>query len=127
MIDQANLMADEDISGPPSAAVVERDRPTRLSDVVEALSSPAAIIGLGLVLMVLVLAIGAPLFSLHDPQAIDIKNKAAPPIFLPGGTWDHPLGTDGLGRDLWARIVYGLRTSLVISVLTVTLAVTVGM
>jgi peptide/nickel transport system permease protein len=127
MLDQVDLIADDDLAGPPPAAVVEQDSPTRWSDIAGALSSGSAIFGLVLVLIVLVLAIGAPLFSLHDPQAIDIKNKAAPPVFLSGGTWDHPLGTDGLGRDLWARIVYGLRTSLVISVLTVTLAVTLGM
>jgi peptide/nickel transport system permease protein len=127
MIDQADVIADEVVAVPVAAATADHEQPTRLRDVLGALSRGSAIVGLILVLLVLVLAIGAPILSLHDPQAIDIKNKAAPPIFLAGGTWDHPLGTDGLGRDLWSRIVYGLRTSLVISVLAVALAVMIGL
>jgi peptide/nickel transport system permease protein len=126
MIEHVNVTTQEEFAGPPSAAADEPVRPSRVRDIVDALSSGSAIVGLVLVLLVIVLAIGAPLLSLHDPQAIDIKNKAALPVFLPGGAWEHPLGTDGLGRDLWARIVYGLRISLLISVLTVALAVTVG-
>jgi peptide/nickel transport system permease protein len=125
MMEQAGAIADtEAVSAPESAEA--REQPTRLRDIVSALSTPSAIIGLVLVLLVVFLAVAAPLVSIHDPQAIDIKNKAAPPVFLPGGSWQHPLGTDGLGRDLWARIVYGLRTSLVISLLAVALAVTIG-
>jgi peptide/nickel transport system permease protein len=125
MLDQANVVADAEIIS--AVRVASEDRATRARDILGALSSPAAIVGVALVLLVLVLAVGAPALSIHDPQAIDIKNKAAPPVFLSGGSWDHPLGTDGLGRDLWARIIYGLRTSLVISVLAVALAVAIGM
>lgn len=91
------------------------------------LSSPAAILGLALVLLTLILAAGAPIFSLHDPQTMDVTQTLAPPFFLEGGSWTHPLGTDALGRDLWSRIVYGLRTSLIISVSAVIVAVAIGM
>lgn len=127
MIEHVDLLASEDFETTNPAGMADPVRTTRTHDVVKALSSGGAIVGLLLILLVVILTIGAPILSLHDPQAIDIKNKAAPPIFLSGGDWNHPLGTDGLGRDLWARIVYGLRTSLVISVLTVALAVTIGM
>lgn len=127
MIEHVNVTDPEDIASPLPDGDTEPVRPTRLGDIRSALSSGGAIVGLALVVLVLVLTIGAPLLSIHDPQAIDIKNKVAPPVFLSGGEWNHPLGTDGLGRDLWARIIYGLRTSLVISVLTVALAVTIGM
>lgn len=82
--------------------------------------------GAVLVAIVLVLAIGAPLFSLHAPQQQDVAHSLLPPAFQ-GGTWAHPLGTDALGRDLWARIVYGLRTSLLVAVPAVVLGACVGM
>jgi peptide/nickel transport system permease protein len=132
MADQMNLAAENDavVPVPGTEAVVAPDKAPRaagLKEIAGALSSGSAIIGLVLVLIVLILAIGAPLLSLHDPQFIDIKQKMAKPIFLSGGSWDHPLGTDALGRDLWARIIYGLRMSLIISVLAVALAVIMGL
>lgn len=82
--------------------------------------------GAVLVAIVLVVAIGAPLFSIHSPQQQDVAHSLLPPVFQ-GGAWTHPLGTDSLGRDLWARIVYGLRTSLLIAVPAVVLGACVGM
>jgi peptide/nickel transport system permease protein len=133
MVNQVELTAEEealtraphgDAAG--SAEPLVRSRGASLATVVSALSSPSAIVGIVLVAVVLILAIAAPVFAIHDPQAQDVRNAMKPPAFLAGGTWEHPLGTDALGRDLWARIVYGLRTSLVISVFAVLLAVAVG-
>jgi ABC-type dipeptide/oligopeptide/nickel transport system permease subunit len=84
------------------------------------------LVGLVLVALVLILAIGAPFFALNDPAHQDVKNRLAEPFFMSGGKWSHPLGTDGLGRDLWARIIYGLRTSLIIAVPAVMLAAALG-
>lgn len=133
MVNQVELTAEEealtraphgDAAGPAEPLV--RSRGASLATVVSALSSPSAIVGIVLVAVVLTLAIAAPVFAIHDPQAQDVRNAMKPPAFLAGGSWQHPLGTDALGRDLWARIVYGLRTSLVISVFAVLLAVAVG-
>lgn len=49
-----------------------------------------------------------------SPTEQDLLGRLAPPVFA-GGSWDHPLGTDGLGRDLLARIAEGSRLSLLIS------------
>jgi ABC-type dipeptide/oligopeptide/nickel transport system permease subunit len=84
------------------------------------------LLGMVLVAIMLILAIGAPLFALNDPQHQDIKNRLAQPFFMAGGSWSHPLGTDGLGRDLWARIIFGLRTSLLVAVPAVILAAALG-
>lgn len=132
MVDQARLITEDEVLVPipGTDAVVAPQRLVRLAsmrELVTSLSSGSAIVGLLLLLLVLVLVLAAPLLSLHDPQAIDIKHKMAKPLFLSGGTWNHPLGTDALGRDLWARIIYGLRTSLLISVFAVMLAVTIGL
>lgn len=60
-----------------------------------------------LLLVVLVLlAVGAPIVSGHDPDATDTASRLSPP----GG--GHLLGTDALGRDVWSRTLFGMRTSL---------------
>lgn len=76
--------------------------------------------------IILVVAVGAPLFQIHPPELQDVSNRLAPPAFAGGGSLSHPLGTDGLGRDLWSRIIWGLRTSLIISVPAVIIAAAFG-
>src|SRR5439155_1337397 len=63
--------------------------------------------GLGIV------AAAAPWLTAYDPDAIVVPHYAGP--LPPGGA--HPLGTDTLGRDVWARLAYGARTSPLVVVL----------
>lgn len=91
-----------------------------------ALSHRSFVIGFVGVGIVLLLAILAPLVTWHDPYAQSIIDRRLPPIWYgwfwddPLATWNHPLGTDQLGRDYWSRLVYGGRISLFIG-LTATL------
>jgi peptide/nickel transport system permease protein len=73
-----------------------------------------ALLGLAGVLLVVVVAIFAGPITRHDPLEQDIENILAPPMWA-GGSADHPLGTDPLGRDVASRLAYGARTSLAIS------------
>lgn len=69
----------------------------------------------GIVLLVIfVVAILAPLIAPHDPYAQNIMARMQPPVWHDRGTWDHPLGTDHLGRDYLSRLLYGARISLLI-------------
>ena len=61
--------------------------------------------------VVLVCAIFAPLLAPHDTDKLDILGSKIPP----GETTEHLLGTDTLGRDLLSRLIYGARTTVVIS------------
>lgn len=89
--------------------------------------SGSAIVGALILLVVLVMAVGAPWLGLPDPAKQDVAGALAAPAFLQGGTWAHFLGTDALGRDVFARIIWGLRTSLVLSGLAVIVAVVIGL
>ena len=77
-------------------------------------------VGLVLFTIILIAAIFAPLLATHDPLAIDFEAKLVPP------SADHFFGTDELGRDLYSRILYGARTSLMIGLMVTVLAVLIG-
>lgn len=72
---------------------------------------PAVIASIYLIALALA-AIFAPLITSHDPIAIDTINRLAP------ATREHIFGTDHLGRDIYARIIYGARISLMVGLLT---------
>jgi peptide/nickel transport system permease protein len=81
----------------------------------------------GTILSVIVLlALAAPLVAPYDPYAQDLGNRLVPPAFMHGGSWTHPLGTDGLGRDYLSRVIYGARVSLMIGVLTALISGIIG-
>src|SRR5437773_11163408 len=67
-------------------------------------------------------AVLAGVASPADPYAQPLRSRLAPPIWSADGSWQHPLGTDRLGRDLLSRLFYGARVSLAAGVVTVALA-----
>jgi peptide/nickel transport system permease protein len=84
-------------------------------------SSPVAMIGLGLVLFWVVLALLAPLLPLPDPNVQDYMALAHP-----GSSAKHWLGVDPLGRDILSRLIWGGRTVLAIAPVAVLVAYVVG-
>jgi peptide/nickel transport system permease protein len=78
---------------------------------------------LGLVLLV---AISAPFVAPHDPEVGQLSNKLIPPMWQEGGSGEFPLGTDTLGRDIFTRILFGTRISLMVAVLATGLAGVLG-
>ena len=80
-----------------------------------------ALASMGFLSLVIIGAVFAPILAPASPSAIDLSARLAPPVWLPSGTWEHPLGGDALGRDVLSRIIYGARVSLTIG-LTVVLA-----
>lgn len=64
--------------------------------------------------------LSAPLLSKYDPLEQDVERRLLPP------SAQHPLGTDGFGRDVLSRVLYGARVSLYVSVLSVGLAASIG-
>lgn len=88
--------------------------PTRQRVVRRLLRRKTAVVGITGVLVVVFVAVFAGVVSPHDPLEQDLEKSLAPPVWA-GGTGEHPLGTDALGRDIASRIAYGARASLQIS------------
>lgn len=75
-------------------------------------------------LMLLVSAV-APLVAPYDFAAQDLARRLRPPVFM-GGEWAHVLGTDNLGRDILARLVFGIRTSIAIAIAGTLIGAVIG-
>ena len=77
-------------------------------------------IGGGVIVLLALLAIAAPVFARHDPFGVELINSLQPP------SGQHWFGTDVQGRDVWARLVYGARVSLSVGILSQGIALTLG-
>lgn len=73
----------------------------------------------------LLIALAGPHVIPADPDEQDLLRRLQPPVWV-GGSWEHPLGTDGLGRDLLARIAVGARFSLMIGAIAAINAGVIG-
>ena len=83
-------------------------------------------VGLILVLGLAIMAIFAPFIAPHDPTAGSLGDRLKPPFWQEKGSKNNLLGTDLLGRDILSRMIYGARTSLTISVITILLSGIIG-
>jgi len=81
----------------------------------------------GIVLLLLALmAIFAPLLTPYTTEEGSIRERLQPPIWQEGGTWSHPLGTDGIGRDYATRLMFGGRIALTVGLLATLLSAAIG-
>ena len=81
---------------------------------------------LGLFVGIVAAAILGPFVVQASPSTPDIIARLTPPVWQHDGTWAHPLGTDALGRDMLARLLYSARASLIIGIGVVAIAGTFG-
>lgn len=82
--------------------------------------NPQAVIGTIIVLMLIGSAVFAPLITAYDPTRLAPRDKFQPP------NAEHIFGTDQLGRDIFARIIYGAQVSLVVGIGVVALSAIIG-
>lgn len=80
---------------------------------------PGAIVG-AIVLTVIILSTVLVPLSPYDPETSNLKVKLQPP------SWEHPFGTDALGRDMLTRILYGGRISLLVGLMVVSITLSIG-
>jgi len=83
-------------------------------------SDPLGLLGLCLVSLMVVSALGAALFAPYDPIALNIMDR------LQGPSSSHLLGTDQLGRDLFSRVLYGGQVALKVALVSIGAALTIG-
>jgi peptide/nickel transport system permease protein len=81
---------------------------------------PSAMIGLAIVTSFALIALLIPLVLPIDTRAADLSVAMQPP------SWEHPMGTDALGRDYLARVLHGTRPSLRLGVLAVLIGLLIG-
>lgn len=96
------------ISAPEIAA------PVRLLLRRRALAHKALVLGASLLLLIVLLALLAPLIAPYDPYTQDLTQRLIPPFWYDDATASHIFGTDNLGRDYFSRTIYGARISLLI-------------
>ncbi len=85
------------------------------------LANPLAVAGGIIVLVLFVVALGAPVLAPWDPYEFDAKHVLEAPSAA------HLLGTDGLGRDVLSRMLYGARVSLMVGFVAIGISTAIGM
>ena len=85
-----------------------------------------AVVGLMLVALLLLLAIGADVIAPHPPNEQYREYTLAPPVWHDGGSARFVLGTDPVGRDIVSRLIHGTRLSLAIGTISVAISLTLG-
>ena len=83
-------------------------------------SDPLGLLGLCLVTLIVVSALGATIFAPYDPIQLNIMDR------LQGPSANHLLGTDQLGRDLFSRVLFGGQVALKVALLTIGSALIIG-
>src|SRR5215210_6310267 len=91
--------------------------------------NPGALIGFALVGLFLLVAIFAPLVAPEDPRGAGVDNllNRRGPVCCPGPTMDHLFGLDEQGRDVFSRVIYGARYSLLIGIVSVAVGLSAGL
>jgi len=82
--------------------------------------TPAVLFGASITLLLILIAIAAPVLAPYDPIVQDYNVIAQPPNLA------HPMGTDNLGRDILSRLLYGARISLQVGLISVVLSTALG-
>lgn len=113
-------MTDAPLSIPSSYQVRQAILPRRV------LRSPKICVGAGILLAFVVLALFAPLILPHGPDEQNLALRLLPPMWDAGGQPGHPFGTDHLGRDVLARLLFGARVSLVIGLGAASIGLVIG-
>ena len=78
------------------------------------------VLGSTLFILIVLAAIFAPLIAPYDPVAINFADKLSPP------NWQHLMGANELGQDVFSQVLFGARTSLMVGVVVISLAIAIG-
>lgn len=82
--------------------------------------SPLTLLGVTIIVGLIIVAIFAPWIAPYDPEMPNLEKLFQPP------SWEHPFGTDQLGRDIFSRVIFAARYDLIIGVMVVAVAASFG-
>ena len=85
------------------------------------LANKLAVVGLVMVATLFVVALFAPVLARFEPTEQDLQSS------LRGPSWEHPFGTDILGRDQFSRVIYGSRIAAVVGLVSIPLALAIAL
>lgn len=109
--------------GSNGGVVVDDNRSRKKESVImmkQLLNKPLSAIGLAIILIIMLMVIFPSQLSSYNPNEIHLSQKLLPP------SREHPFGTDNYGRDIFARVAYGSRLSIVISITAVGISLVIG-
>jgi peptide/nickel transport system permease protein len=113
-----------DIPALPLVEFVEPSRGALLRG--RMLGHKGLVISAVLLMLILLVALLAPVLAPYDPYVQDLGHRLIPPVWYAKGGWAHVLGTDNLGRDYLSRVLYGARISLLIGASVMILSGLIG-
>lgn len=87
----------------------------------------SGVLGLVIFLIVVFAAVLAPVITSQDPFEQNLSDSKMPPAWNEDGDWTHPFGTDSLGKDIYSRVIYGARVSLLVGLFGVLIAGALGL
>lgn len=114
----AAVLAEPDLAGAPPSRLAEFWYYFR--------ENTGAVAGLAVIVLVVLAAVLADVLAPHGPAMQNRDAFLQPPAWVEGGSWSYPLGTDAVGRDIFSRILYGARFSLLIGVIVITISLVLG-
>jgi dipeptide transport system permease protein len=109
---------------PTTALLVTTPQPP--SVLTRLLRDPKVVTAGGFILILIIVAIAAPLVAPHDPLEQNLINATLPPAGFADAAPGFFLGTDGLGRDVLSRVIFGMRVSLTVAFVAAGLACAIG-
>ena len=88
-------------------------------------TSPTLVLAIGWLAFCCIAAVLADILAPYDIAAIDLRSRLTPPVFL-GGSFEHWLGTDDLGRDLYSRLLHSIRISIFVALAGTMIGAVIG-
>jgi peptide/nickel transport system permease protein len=123
-------MADVTLQGAPAAPAAAKEETPLRRFVSQFMEDKVAVAGFILFAIIVTLALAAPLIAPQNPydlRSVDVMDSRLTPGSVAGEGFTAWLGTDGVGRDLWSGILYGLRISLMVGAASGIIAASFGM
>lgn len=84
------------------------------------------VLPVAILILLIVSGVFAPWVAPHDPIESNLRARNMPPAWLKGGSGEHLLGADPLGRDILSRVIHGARVSMLVAAVSIGSGLTVG-